>query len=241
MIRGFYEVLPQRVSDARSRVGRPLTLAEKILYAHRADPLAPLPERARTTEALRPDRVAMQDATAQMAILQFMTAGRDRVAVPSTVHCDHLIRAKVGAIKDLEVAEHSNHEVYEFLESASAKFGMGFWRPGSGIIHQVILEHYAFPGALLIGTDSHTPNAGGLGAVAIGVGGADAVDAMVGMPWELLWPKLVGVRLTGSFSGWTSGKDVILKLASILTAAGGTGKIVEYFGPGTASLSCTVK
>ncbi len=183
----------------------------------------------------------MQDATAQMAVLQFMTAGRQEVAVPTTVHCDHLIRAKVGASKDLAVAQTTNQEVYEFLAAAAAKYGLGFWQPGSGIIHQVILENYAFPGGLMIGTDSHTPNAGGLGMVAIGVGGADAVDVMVGLPWEVLWPKLVGVKLTGKFSGWTSGKDVILKLAGILTAAGGTGKIVEYFGPGTESLSCTAK
>jgi aconitate hydratase len=241
MIRAHYEALPARVAAARERVGKPLTLTEKILLAHLFHPGQPLPERGRSTVGLRPDRVAMQDATAQMAILQFMTAGRDEVAVPSTVHCDHLIRAKVGAIKDLQVAESTNHEVYEFLASAAAKYGMGFWEPGSGIIHQVILENYAFPGGLMIGTDSHTPNAGGLGMVAIGVGGADAVDAMVGMPWEVLWPKVAGVRLTGSLSGWTSGKDVILKLAGILTTAGGTGKIIEYFGVGCASLSCTAK
>jgi len=241
MIRAHYESLPARVAAARERAGGPLTLTEKVLLAHLFDAQQPLPERGRSTVGLRPDRVAMQDATAQMAILQFMTAGRDEVAVPSTVHCDHLIRARVGAIKDLQVAESTNHEVYEFLASAAAKYGMGFWEPGSGIIHQVILENYAFPGGLMIGTDSHTPNAGGLGMVAIGVGGADAVDAMVGLPWELLWPKVVGVRLTGALSGWTSGKDVILKLAGIMTAAGGTGKIVEYFGPGCASLSCTAK
>ena len=241
MIRAYYEALPQRLAAARNKAARPLTLAEKILFAHWEDRGQGLPERSTTTAALWPDRVAMQDATAQMAILQFMTAGRATVAVPTTVHCDHLIRAKVGAIKDLSVAESTNHEVYEFLASAAAKYGMGFWKPGSGIIHQVILENYAFPGGLIIGTDSHTPNAGGLGMVAIGVGGADAVDVMVGMPWEVLWPKLVGVKLSGSFSGWTSGKDVILKLAGILTAAGGTGKIIEYFGPGAASLSCTAK
>ena len=223
------------------RVGRSLTLAEKILFAHKADLDADLPERGKTTVGLNPDRVAMQDATAQMAILQFMTAGRAATAVPTTVHCDHLIRAKVGAIKDLAVAENTNKEVYDFLASATNKYGMGFWKPGSGIIHQVILENYAFPGGLIIGTDSHTPNAGGLGMIAIGVGGADAVDVMVGNPWELLWPKLVGVRLTGKLSGWTSGKDVILKLAGMLTVAGGTNKIIEYFGPGTESLSCTAK
>jgi aconitate hydratase len=241
MIRRHYEALPGRIAAVRPKLGRPLTLAEKVLFAHMAEGGGQLPERGRTTVGLRPDRVAMQDATAQMAILQFMTAGRSEVAVPTTVHCDHLIRAKVGALKDLEVAEHSNHEVYEFLASAAAKYGMGFWKPGSGIIHQVILENYAFPGGLMIGTDSHTPNAGGLGMAAIGVGGADAVDAMVGMPWEVMWPKLIGVRLTGELSGWTSGKDVILKLAGILTCAGGTGKIVEYFGPGAQSLSCTAK
>jgi len=240
-VRRYYQSLPARMQAVRERVPRPLTLAEKILYAHLSDLNAALPERGRTTVALRPDRVAMQDATAQMAILQFMTAGRAEAAVPSTVHCDHLIRARVGAFKDLEVAESANKEVYDFLASASARYGMGFWKPGSGIIHQVILEHYAFPGGLVIGTDSHTPNAGGLGMLAIGVGGADAVDVMVGMPWELLWPKLIGVRLTGKLSGWTSGKDVILKLAGLLTVAGGTNKIIEYFGPGTASLSGTAK
>jgi len=241
MIGAYYEKLPAKLASVRTRVGRPLTLAEKILFAHWEDKGEGLPERGTTTTNLRPDRVAMQDATAQMAILQFMTAGRSEAAVPTTVHCDHLIRAKVGAIKDLQVAESSNHEVYEFLASAANKYGMGFWKPGSGIIHQVVLENYAFPGGLMIGTDSHTPNAGGLGMLAIGVGGADAVDVMVGLPWELLWPKLVGVKLTGSPSGWTSGKDVILKLAGMLTVAGGTNKIIEYFGPGTEALSCTAK
>ena len=240
-VRDYYKSLPGRMDAVRKRAGRPLALAEKILFAHKADLDADLPERGRTTVGLRPDRVAMQDATAQMAILQFMTAGRAATAAPTTVHCDHLIRAKVGALKDLEVAESANKEVYEFLASAAAKYGMGFWRPGSGIIHQVLLEHYAFPGGLMIGTDSHTPNAGGLGMLAIGVGGADAVDVMVGSPWELLWPRLVGVRLTGKLNGWTSGKDVILKLAGMLTVAGGTNKIIEYFGPGTESLSCTAK
>jgi len=241
MIRAVYEQFPSRITAARQRVGRPLTLAEKILFAHLDGSFRELPERGQTTAQLRPDRVAMQDATAQMAILQFMTAGRAEAAVPTTVHCDHLIRAKVGAIKDLAVAESTNHEVFEFLASAANKYGLGFWKPGSGIIHQVVLENYAFPGGLMIGTDSHTPNAGGLGMLAIGVGGADAVDVMVGLPWELLWPKLIGVRLTGKPSGWTSGKDVILKLAGLLTVAGGTNKIVEYFGPGTAELSCTAK
>jgi len=241
MIRALYRTYPDRLSSIRTRLGRPMALAEKILFVHMADPSGDLPLRGQSTIGLRPDRVAMQDATAQMAILQFMTAGRDRTAVPTTVHCDHLVRAKVGAIKDLEVAESANHEVYEFLASAANRYGMGFWKPGSGIIHQVVLEHYAFPGGLMIGTDSHTPNAGGLGMLAIGVGGADAVDVMVGMPWELLWPKLVGVRLTGRPSGWTSGKDVILKLAGMLTVSGGTNKIIEYFGPGTTELSCTAK
>ncbi|HJW82488.1 MAG TPA: aconitate hydratase [Acidiferrobacterales bacterium] len=241
MIGAHYEKLPAKLASVRTRVGRPLTLAEKILFAHWEDKGEGLPERGATTTNLRPDRVAMQDATAQMAILQFMTAGRSEAAVPTTVHCDHLIRAKVGAIKDLVVAESTNKEVYEFLASAANKYGMGFWKPGSGIIHQVVLENYAFPGGLMIGTDSHTPNAGGLGMLAIGVGGADAVDVMVGLPWELLWPKLVGVKLTGSLSGWTSGKDVILKLAGMLTVAGGTNKIVEYFGPGSEALSCTAK
>ncbi|MHB8744667.1 MAG: aconitate hydratase [Sulfuricaulis sp.] len=240
-VRDYYQTLPARLAAARRRVGRALTLAEKILFAHKTDLAADLPERGLTTVTLNPDRVAMQDATAQMAILQFMTAGRTEAAVPTTIHCDHLIRAKVGAFKDLEVAESTNKEVYDFLASTASKYGIGFWRPGSGIIHQVILEHYAFPGGLIIGTDSHTPNAGGLGMLAIGVGGADAVDGMVGMPWELLWPKLIGVRLTGKLSGWTSGKDVILKLAGLLSVSGGTNKIIEYFGPGTESLSCTAK
>ena len=240
MIRDWYAALPGRLSKIRTRANTPLTLAEKILYAH-WEMRDGLPERGVSTERLRPDRVAMQDATAQMAILQFMTAGRDDAAVPTTIHCDHLIRAKTGARADLAIADKSNHEVYEFLASAGAKYGMGFWKPGSGIIHQVVLENYAFPGALMIGTDSHTPNAGGLGMLAIGVGGADAVDVMVGLPWELLWPKLVGVRLIGKASGWTSGKDVILKLAGMLTVAGGTNRIIEYFGPGTEALSCTAK
>lgn len=240
-VRHFYQSLPQRLTVARQRVGRPLTLTEKILFAHKADLAADLPERGQTTVTLNPDRVAMQDATAQMAILQFMTAGRAEAAVPTTIHCDHLIRAKVGAFKDLEIAESTNKEVYDFLASAANKYGMGFWKPGSGIIHQVVLEHYAFPGGLIIGTDSHTPNAGGLGMLAIGVGGADAVDVMVGTLWELLWPKLIGVRLTGKLSGWTSGKDVILRLAGMLTVSGGTNKVIEYFGPGTESLSCTAK
>src|SRR3990170_1627910 len=230
-VRHYYQSLPARMAAVRRSVGRPLTVAEKILFAHKADLNADLPERGVTTVALNPDRVAMQDATAQMAILQFMTAGRSEAAVPTTVHCDHLIRAKVGAIKDLQVAESSNHEVYEFLASASNKYGMGFWKPGSGIIHQVVLEHYAFPGGMMIGTDSHTPNAGGLGMAAIGVGGADAVDVMTGGAFGVRVPKLIGVRLTGELSGWTAPKDVILKLAGILTTQGGTNRIIEYFGP----------
>ena len=241
MIKQHYAALPKRISAVKQHLGRQMTLAEKILFSHWQDDGKGLPERGVSTAQLRPDRVAMQDATAQMAILQFMTAGKEQVAVPSTVHCDHLVRAKVGAEADLAVAENTNLEVYDFLATAAARYGLGFWQPGSGIIHQVVLENYAFPGGLMIGTDSHTPNAGGLGMLAIGVGGADAVDVMVGLPWELKWPKLIGVKLTGELSGWTSGKDVILKLAGLLTTAGGTGKIVEYFGPGTASLSCTAK
>ena len=236
----YYADLDGRLQRIRVRLKRPLTLAEKILFAHWVDH-GTLPIPGVSTEAFHPDRVAMQDATAQMALLQFMSTSRLQVAVPTTVHCDHLIRAKVGADQDLAIAEQSNEEVYAFLASVSAKYGIGFWQPGSGIIHQVVLEHYAFPGGLMIGTDSHTPNAGGLGMLAIGVGGADAVDVLVGMPWELQWPKLIGVQLVGSLSGWTSGKDVILKLAGLLTTSGGTGHIVEYFGPGTASLSATAK
>ncbi len=236
-----YERLPSLLEAIRPRINRPLTLTEKILFAHLSGSVGPLPMRGETTVMLAPDRVAMQDATAQMALLQFISAGRSASLVPATIHCDHLIRAKVGARADLAVAEQSNHEVYEFLSSAAAKYGLGFWRPGSGIIHQVLLEHYAFPGGLMIGTDSHTPNAGGLGMLAAGVGGADAVDAMVGLGWEVVWPRLVGVRLTGRLSGWTSGKDVILKLAGLLTVTGGTGKVIEYFGAGTATLSATAK
>jgi len=247
----FYATFAQRVAAARKRVGRPLTYAEKILHAHLAPLLSPgqrdvgpdvaLPQRRKSYVGLYPDRVAMQDATAQMALLQFMHAGRDTVAVPSTVHCDHLILARVGADKDLLQAYDDNEEVYQFLQSASARYGCGFWKPGAGIIHQVVLENYAVPGGMMIGTDSHTPNAGGLGMVAIGVGGADAVDVMVGDPFDLLWPGLIGVELRGELSGWASPKDVILKLCSILTVKGGTGHIVEFFGPGTKSLSCTGK
>jgi aconitate hydratase len=241
LIDEVYSRLEDRIAVGRRRLGRPLTLAEKILFNHLADPEHQELERGRSYAELYPDRVAMQDATAQMALLQFMTAGLPQVAVPTTVHCDHLIQARVGAVKDLAVAEDVNREVYDFLESVSAKYGIGFWRPGSGIIHQVVLEQYAFPGGMMIGTDSHTPNAGGLGMVAIGVGGADAVDVMVGSTFGVRWPKLIGVRLTGAMSDWTSAKDVILKVADVLTVSGGTGAIVEYFGPGAASISATGK
>ncbi len=242
MIKNHYENLPAKLSKIRSVLDRPLTLAEKILYSHihPESPLRPY-ERGRDYVFFSPDRVAMQDATAQMALLQFMMAGKDKVAVPSTVHCDHLIQAKVGADQDLKIAEDINSEVYDFLHSVSNKYGIGFWKPGAGIIHQVVLENYAFPGGMMIGTDSHTVNAGGLGMVAIGVGGADAVDVMAGMPWELKMPKLIGVKLTGQLSGWASAKDVILKVADILTVKGGTGAIIEYFGEGALALSCTGK
>ncbi|KAL8564976.1 aconitate hydratase [Nucella lapillus] len=223
----------------RDRLGRPLTLSEKVLYSHLDDPKNEVIERGTSYLKLRPDRVAMQDATAQMALLQFISSGLPRVAVPSTVHCDHLIEAQVGGEKDLKKAKEINAEVYEFLSTVTAKYGIGFWKPGSGIIHQIILENYAYPGVLLIGTDSHTPNGGGLGGLCIGVGGADAVDVMADMPWELKCPKVIGVKLTGKLSGWTSPKDVILKVAGILTVKGGTGAIVEYFGPGVDSISCT--
>jgi aconitate hydratase len=236
-----YARLAERMSLARRRLGRPLTLSEKILFNHVADPETAGMERGRSYTELRPDRVAMQDATAQMALLQFMTAGLAQVAVPTTVHCDHLIQAHVDANTDLAAAVEANKEVYDFLRSVAAKYGIGFWQPGSGIIHQVVLEQYAFPGAMLIGTDSHTPNAGGLAMVAVGVGGADAVDVMVGDTFGLRWPKLIGIRLTGSLSGWTAPKDVILKVAELLTVRGGTGAIVEYFGPGTATISATGK
>jgi len=237
----LYRALAERAASFRRRLGRELTLAEKILFAHLDQPEAADIERGKGWIDLRPDRVAMQDATAQMALLQFMQAGRKRVAVPSTVHCDHLIRAHIGASADMQAALNENNEVYQFLRSASQKYGIGFWNPGSGIIHQVILENYAFPGGLMIGTDSHTPNAGGLGMLAIGVGGADAADVMAGLPWNVRMPKFVGVHLVGRLSGWTSPKDVILKLAGIMTVKGGTGKIIEYFGPGTRSISCTGK
>ncbi|MEO1625556.1 MAG: aconitate hydratase, partial [Bacteroidota bacterium] len=242
MIKAHYESLPARVAEVKKALERPLTLTEKILYTH-LHPESPLKNYGRGKDYVfyAPDRVAMQDATAQMALLQFMMSGRDKVAVPSTVHCDHLIQAKVGAETDLETANDVNSEVYDFLQAVSNKYGIGFWKPGAGIIHQIVLENYAFPGGMMIGTDSHTPNGGGLGMVAIGVGGADAVDVMAGMPWELKKPKIIGVKLTGTMSGWTSAKDVILKVAGILTVKGGTGAIVEYFGPGAKSLSCTGK
>ncbi|MFZ5479151.1 MAG: aconitate hydratase [Myxococcota bacterium] len=239
--RKLYASFPARHAIARRRMGRAITLAEKILFAHLADPENAEFARGKSFLDLHPDRVAMQDATAQMALLQFMLAGRETTAVPTTVHCDHLIRARSGADEDMRVALAENHEVYEFLRTVSQRYGIGFWKPGAGIIHQVILENYAAPGTLMIGTDSHTPNAGGLGMCAVGVGGADAVDAMVGMAWEVLCPKVVGVKLTGKLSGWTSPKDVILKLAGLLTVKGGTNAIIEYFGPGAESLSCTGK
>ncbi len=241
LVEAAYLKYEERMPKARERYGRPLTFAEKVLFSHLDDPDGAGLERGVDYTDYRPDRVAMQDATAQMAVLQFMLAGKDEVAVPTTVHCDHLIQAYVGADADLQLANENNREVYEFLRSASQRYGMGFWKPGSGIIHQVVLENYAFPGGMMIGTDSHTPNAGGLGMVAIGVGGADAVDVMVGMPWNLRVPKLIGVKLTGTLGGWTSPKDIILKVAEILTVKGGTGAIVEYFGPGAESISATGK
>ena len=240
LVNEVYGRLPERVALGRQRLGRGLTLAEKILVNHLRDAGTDI-ERGRTYNDFDPDRVAMQDATAQMALLQFMTAGLPQVAVPSTVHCDHLILAKVGAAPDLKFALDTNSEVYEFLRTVSAKYGIGFWKPGSGIIHQVVLENYAFPGGMMIGTDSHTPNAGGLGMVAIGVGGADAVDVMTGFPFNVRWPKLIGVHLTGTLSGWSSPKDIILRVAEILTVKGGTGAIVEYFGPGADSITATGK
>lgn len=242
MIKATYNAFPTRVEEARHALGRPLTLSEKILYAH-LHPDSHLQDfkRGKDYVFFAPDRVAMQDATAQMALLQFMTAGRSKVAVPSTVHCDHLIQAKINAEVDLKGALDTNSEVFDFLQSISNKYGIGFWKPGAGIIHQVVLENYAFPGGMMIGTDSHTVNAGGLGMIAIGVGGADAVDVMAGMAWELKMPKLIGVKLTGKLSGWTAPKDVILKVAGILTVKGGTGAIVEYFGEGAESMSCTGK
>ena len=241
LVQQVYSSLPERVAVGRRRLGRGLTLTEKILINHLDDPESQELERGRSYADFHPDRVAMQDATAQMALLQFMTAGLPQVAVPSTVHCDHLIQAKAGADIDLHFALDVNSEVYDFLSSVSAKYGLGFWKPGSGIIHQVVLENYAFPGGMMIGTDSHTPNAGGLGMVAIGVGGADAVDVMTGFPFNVRWPKVIGVRLTGSQNGWASPKDVILKVAEVLTVSGGTGAIVEYHGPGADTISATGK
>ncbi|MFC2090240.1 aconitate hydratase [Bacteroidota bacterium] len=242
LITEHYKKLPAVLNTVRNQLGRPLTLTEKILYSHLSD-IKELREFVRGGDYVdfAPDRVAMQDATAQMALLQFMQAGKKKVAVPSTVHCDHLIQAKDGALNDLKTAMDANSEVYDFLSTVSNKYGIGFWKPGAGIIHQVILENYAFPGGMMIGTDSHTVNAGGLGMVAIGVGGADAVDVMAGMPWELKFPKIIGVKLTGKMNGWTSAKDVILKVAGLLTVKGGTGKILEYFGKGASTISCTGK
>lgn len=234
-----YDKMSENLKIVKDRLGRPLTMSEKVVYSHLDDPINQDIERGNSYLKLRPDRVAMQDATAQMAMLQFISSGLPRVAVPSTIHCDHLIEAQLGGDKDLSRAIDINKEVYNFLSSAGAKYGVGFWKPGSGIIHQIILENYAFPGCLLIGTDSHTVNGGGLGGACIGVGGADAVDVMAGIPWELKCPKVIGVKLTGELSGWTSPKDVILKVADILTVKGGTGAIVEYYGPGVKSISCT--
>lgn len=241
LIRKVYSELPGKITAARKLLNRPLTLAEKILYSHSFSTLKKKFERGKDYVNFAPDRVAMQDATAQMAMLQFDTCGRKQVAVPSTVHCDHLIQAKVGAAQDLSNALDTNKEVFDFLGSISNKYGIGFWKPGAGIIHQVVLENYAFPGGMMIGTDSHTPNAGGLAMIAIGVGGADAVDVMAGLPWELKMPKVIGVKLTGKMSGWTAAKDIILKVAGILTVKGGTGAIIEYFGDGADTISCTGK
>ena len=241
LVRNVYATLEKNLATVRRRLGRPLSYAEKVLFGHLADAERQPLEAGAAYLELRPDRVAMQDATAQMAILQFISSGREETAVPATVHCDHLIQAHKGVAEDMQTAQVTNREVYEFLRSASARYGIGFWAPGAGIIHQVVLEKYAFPGGMMIGTDSHTPNAGGLGMFACGVGGADAVDVMAGFPWEVLQPKLVGVRLTGQLSGWSSPKDVILKVCELLTVEGGTNRVVEYLGPGTRSLSCTGK
>src|SRR3954454_16755489 len=241
LVESVYANLPDNAKLGRERLGRPLTLSEKVLINHLVDPHAQAMERGASYADFNPDRVAMQDATAQMALLQFMTAGLPESAVPTTGHCDHLIQAKVGAQIDLGVAIDTNREVYDFLRSVSAKYQIGFWGPGSGIIHQVVLENYAFPGGMMIGTDSHTPNAGGLGMVAIGVGGADAVDVMTGFPFNVRWPKVIGVRLTGRLSGWAAPKDIILKVAEVLTVSGGTGAIVEYHGPGADTISATGK
>src|SRR6266542_1726536 len=240
-IRRLYESMPVKLDSARRRFGRALTLSEKILVTHADDFDRQDWSRGKAQLRLRVDRVALQDATGQMALLQFMQAGKKQAAVPSTVHCDHLIRAQSGASDDMKRAVTENNEVYNFLHSASRKYGIGFWKPGAGIIHQVVLENYAFPGGLMIGADSHTPNAGGLGMIAIGVGGADCGEAMAGLAWEVLDPKLIGVRLTGKLSGWTSAKDVITYLCGLLTVKGGTNKIIEYFGPGAESISATGK
>src|SRR5258706_954512 len=237
LVARVYETLTRDVAAVRKRVSRPLSYGEKVFFGHLADPAGGELVPGSSYVGLNPDRVAMQDATAQMAVLQFMLAGKNETAVPTTVHCDHLIQAHVGAAADMKNARTTNAEVYEFLRSASARYGIGFWGPGAGIIHQVVLENYAFPGGMMIGTDSHTPNAGGLGMFACGVGGADAVDVMAGFPWEVLHPKVVGVRLTGKLSGWAAPKDVILKVCEILTVQGGTNRVIEYFGPGTHSIS----
>src|SRR5688572_17677425 len=241
LVRSVYATLAKNLEIVRRRLGRPLTYAEKVLLGHLADAERQPIEAGAAYLELQPDRVAMQDATAQMAILQFISSGREETAVPSTVHCDHLIQAHQGVAADMKTAQVTNREVYDFLRSASARYGIGFWAPGAGIIHQVVLEKYAFPGGMMIGTDSHTPNAGGLAMFACGVGGADAVDVMAGFPWEVLQPKPLGVRLTGQLNGWSSPKDVILKVCDLLTVEGGTNRVVEYFGPGTRSLSCTGK
>ena len=241
MIKNVYSNIVNNVDEAKNIIGKPFTLTEKILYSHLWDKIKNPYTRGKDYVDFRPDRIACQDATAQMALLQFMQAGKPKVAVPTTVHCDHLIQAKMGAKKDLMRANKVSNEVFDFLRDVSNKYGIGFWKPGAGIIHQVVLENYAFPGGMMIGTDSHTVNAGGLGMVAIGVGGADAVDVMAGMPWELKFPKIIGVKLTGELNGWTSAKDVILKVAGILTVKGGTGCIIEYFGSGAKALSCTGK
>ena len=241
LVRRSYETTERNLAIVRKRLGRPLTYAEKVLLGHLAHPEKQELDAGKSYLELNPDRVAMQDATAQMAILQFISSGRAETAVPSTVHCDHLIQAYQGAAKDMATSDVTNREVFDFLRTASARYGIGFWGPGAGIIHQVVLEKYAFPGGMMIGTDSHTPNAGGLGMFACGVGGADAVDVMAGFPWEVLYPRLVGVRLTGALSGWAAPKDVILKVCALLTVKGGTNRVVEYFGPGVKSLSCTGK
>src|SRR5713101_5629662 len=241
LVTNLYASIPEATAMASKKFGRALTLTEKILVSHADNFEQQIWERGKAMLALRPDRVAMQDATAQMAMLQFMQAGKKRVAVPSTIHCDHLIRAESGSAKDLTRAIDENKEVYNFLASAAKKYGIGFWKPGAGIIHQVVLENYAFPGGLIIGTDSHTPNGGGLGMLAIGVGGADAGEVMAGLPWEVLHPKLIGVKLTGKLQGWASPKDVILYICGLLTVKGGTNKIVEYFGPGADAISATGK